>query len=108
MFNAQVETCFIGGIQVYGGAPATSSAFLIASNSFNTPRSFVDSSALAPSDFASFGLSCTSMNTPSTPAATAARDNRGMNSGCPPLTAGPSPSDCDDGNCTECVASDRK
>ena len=46
------------------------------------------------------------MNTPSTPAATAARDNTGINSGCPPLAAGLSPSLFeDDGSYTEWVAS---
>src|SRR5437899_939803 len=89
----------------YGATCARSSAFFTACNSFNNPRSLVDSSAFAPSDFASFGLSCTSMNTPSTPAATAALDSTGINSGCPPLTAGPLSSACEDGNCTECVAS---
>src|SRR5579864_8557394 len=89
----------------YGVARATSIACLTASNSFNTSRSLVDSSAFAPSDFAILGLSCTSRNTPSTPAATAARASKGMNSGWPPLTAGPLPSDCAEGNCTEWVAS---
>src|SRR5208337_4211166 len=86
----------------HGVLAATSSAFLIANISLSNPRSLVDSSAFAPSDFASLGLSWTSMNTPSTPAATAARASTGMNSGCPPLAAGPLPSDCDDGSCTEC------
>ena len=89
----------------YGVACASANAFLTACNSFSTPRILVDSSAFAPSDFASFGLSWTSMNTPSTPAATAARANNGMNSGWPPLVAGPFSSDCDEGNCTEWVAS---
>ena len=115
MFKAQLAMCFMAQVKsaeyvdsifaIYGVARAASNAFFIASNSFSIPRSLVDSSALAPSDFASFGLSWTSMNTPSTPAATAARANKGMNSGCPPLTAGPLPSDCDEGNCTEWVAS---
>src|SRR5580704_16005959 len=111
--NADMEA--VGGMRNYQGRRhvpdrqglfyavpcASASAFFTANNSFNTPRSFVDSSAFAPSDFASFGLSWTSMNTPSTPAATAARAKRGMNSGCPPLTAGPPSDDWDDGNCTE-------
>ncbi len=46
------------------------------------------------------------MNTPSTPAATAARESKGINSGWPPLVAGlPSSPGEEDGNCTECVAS---
>src|SRR5579872_6423428 len=35
----------------YGVTCASSSAFRTASNSFNTPRSLVDSNAFAPSDF---------------------------------------------------------
>ncbi len=66
---------------LHGVAHGTSSALRTASNSFNTSRSLVDSNALAPSDFASLGLSCTSRNTPSTPAATAARASTGINSG---------------------------
>ncbi len=41
---------------VHGFACAAVSAFCIACNSFNTPRSLVDSSAFAPSDLASFGI----------------------------------------------------
>ena len=60
-------------IRVRESCRAFARPFCTASNSFNTPRSLRESSAFAPSDFASFGLSWTSMNTPSTPAATAAR-----------------------------------
>ena len=46
------------------------------------------------------------MKTPSTPAATAALDSTGMNSGCPPLVALPSSSPWEEeGSCTEWVAS---
>ena len=65
----------------YGVTCAPDNAPCNASSSFKTARSLVDSSAFAPSDLASLGLSCTSMNTPSTPAATAARASTGMNSG---------------------------
>src|SRR5579883_167148 len=91
----------------YGVACAFASPFCTASSSFSTPRSLRESSALAPSDFASFGLSCTSRKTPSTPAATAARASTGMNSGWPPLVAlPPFSSPCEaEGSCTEWVAS---
>ncbi len=74
----------------YGIDWAVRSAPCTASNSFNTPRNWVDSSAFAPSDLASLGSSWTSRNTPSTPAPTAARASRGINSGWPPLVAAPS------------------
>ena len=45
------------GEAVHGLACAAVSAFCIACSSFNTSRSRVDSSALAPSDLASLGLS---------------------------------------------------
>src|SRR6516225_8410263 len=90
----------------HGVACTFASPFCTASSSFSTPRSLRESSALAPSDLASFGLSWTSMNTPSTPAATAARESTGMNSGCPPLVALPFSSPWDaEGSCTEWVAS---
>ena len=56
--------------------------------------------ALAPSDSAFSGASCTSTNTPSTPAATAARASGSINSGWP-LDALPAPP----GSWTLCVAS---
>ena len=57
-------------------------------------------SALAPSESALAGLSWTSRNIPSTPAAVPARASGSMNSGWPPLDF-PSPP----GNCTEWVTS---
>src|ERR1039457_6458597 len=56
--------------------------------------------ALAPSESAFSGQSCTSTNTPSMPTATAARARGAMNSGWP-LDAAPAPP----GSCTLCVAS---
>src|SRR5437868_5741718 len=81
-----------------------STTFLIFNKVSNTPRSNLRSSALAPSDFACGGSSCTSMNTPSNPAATAARASNGMNCGCPPETAVPWTLAAE-GSCTECVES---
>src|SRR5512146_893761 len=75
-------------------------AFCTAKISCSRLRRRVSSSALAPSDFACLGLSCTSRKIPSTPAATAARASRGINSGWPPLTA-PSPLLAAEGSCTE-------
>src|SRR5262249_5282162 len=64
-------------------------AFLMARTSLWTPRSFCRRGAFGPSDLASLGLSWTSMNPPSPPAATAARESTGMNCGWPPETAWP-------------------
>jgi hypothetical protein len=72
----------------------------IASSFSSSGFSSFKSSALAPSDLALAGSSWTSRNSPSTPAATAARASSGMNSGCPPLTP-PAAEGC----CTECVPS---
>src|ERR1700730_9699382 len=64
------------------------------------PASCESGRAFAPSERATAGLSCVSRKMPSMPAATAARANGSMNSGCPPL-AWPWPP----GSCTECVPS---
>jgi hypothetical protein len=79
------------------GTPA---AWWIDSSVSSRGFKFFRSSALAPSDFACAGLSWTSRKMPSIPAATAARDSKGMNSGWPPETPL-----APDGICTEWVPS---
>ena len=56
--------------------------------------------AFGPSDFASAGFGCVSMNRPATPVATAARASTGTNSRWPPELV-----PCPPGSCTEWVAS---
>ena len=56
--------------------------------------------AFGPSDSALAGSGWVSMNTPATPAATAARASTGTNSRWPPEAL-----PCPPGSCTECVAS---
>ena len=56
--------------------------------------------AFGPSESALSGSGCVSMNSPATPAATAARASTGTNSRWPPEDA-----PCPPGSCTECVAS---
>src|SRR5271157_3292977 len=82
-------------MKAQGVTRATSSAIFTACNSFSKARRLRVSRALAPSLFASLGLSWTSMKMPSTPAATAARESTGINSGWPPLTTGRPSSLCD-------------
>src|SRR5690606_10573160 len=73
-----------------------SRATRVSSNAFIRPSG----TAFGPSDQASAGLGCVSMNRPATPAATPARASTGTMSRAPPLTAPRPP-----GFCTEWVTS---